>query len=277
PYIYVCFYSELRERGGRKGKIIAKYLPQIWCVLGAQRSSTWGEIRLQNKIQDLKNPVRHLLNPEITRGFLHEAIGHCFEFPIFHWLIDSGKEIRGIEDILERSELPENIALYNTFSLASRACSEGFALWLLFYGEHILSKKNLWPSYLWKAERHKYLSMHRGNPYSVGLEAYETIENFAGEICALLSYLIAFDLPQKIIETKFNPDDEKTFFQKSINNPNFRLQSLTTMALPLDFRRNDGKRFIILAKKNIRAYCKKKPSCTLTGKMREADKSLDVQ
>lgn len=262
PHTYFVQYADIKDKGGQQGMRMAKYLPQIRWILGAQRSAEWAALRVESETVPKEPPM--YLDLSFFRVSFHETIGHCFEAPMYNWLMDIGENIRDVDDLFQ-STPAEGVAQRNIYSLASTACSEGFSLWLQFYGERAFSEQRTSRAIHWEPERQRFAELSETNPYRIGLDVFEAIEKYMGELCAVAAYFVAFDLPRRLDLTTLSPDEAKVPFRQSINNPNFRLQVLVGMPIPWDFRRNDGKRFIALAKPHIAQCCKKTPQCTISG------------
>lgn len=269
PYTYFLRYADLKGKGGRRGIRMAKRLPQIWWALAAQRSEGWGALKVRSEMPSKEPTLPLFLGLPAYLVYFHELICHCFDFPMHRWLMDTGKDTgKDFDDIddLFQPMMAEYIAQNNFFGLASRACSEGFAQWLQFYGGRVLSERFPNRATQWKAKSQWIVELSETISYRIGLDVFEVIEKHFGELCSVTAYFVAFDLPRKFDLTALSADEARLAFCHSINNPNFRLQSLVGMHIPWDFQRNDSKRFITLAKAHITKCCEKTPRCTISGR-----------
>lgn len=264
PHTYFVRHADSEGKDER----MAKHLPPVyWTTYAwwALATPPWAEngISIVNSEAPPEEPSEFIwLELPVARGWFEEAIAHCFEFSLHRWLMCTGENIQ--QGLVQSP--PWDVALSNYYNQASRACSEGFAKWLLLYGERAFSQNH--PSHAtdWEAVRQSYAQLSETHSYRVGLEAFENIEKRFGELCAIAAYFVAFDLPHRFDSTSLGLNEARRLFENPLNNPNFRLHSLAGMPRPWDFRRNDGKRFIALAKAHIAESCKETQRCTVSGR-----------
>jgi len=268
PYTYFVRYADPEGKDER----MTRHLPPLywtvyaWWALDASPWAECGSRSIVNSEAPPEEPSEYIvLEMAVARTFFEEALGHCFEFPMHRWLIHTGRDVQQVEGLVQPSPMSA-VALNNSFHQASRACSEGFAKWFLFYGERTFSQSHPSRATDWKSARQSYAQRSETHSYRVGLELFENIEKRFGELCAAVAYFVTFDFPHRFDSTSLGLEEAEAAFRESVNNPNFRLRSLAGMSKPWDFRRNDGKRFIALAKAYITESCKETRRCTVSGR-----------
>lgn len=245
-------------------------------------SKTYDEI--ENEINACFSRIKQLSESVDIQEFIDSLIK--FEYLIeVHSKNALGSEslkiqnmINSINQMLHKIDVQESIdkeklSRKNIIRTATVVESEGYATWdelkVLEAQFKIYQCQNFLSDL--KERENYYNNLDISHPNRKGLEIYRNIEKTFGFVCAHLSKVVSYDISiadkTKIDSRMYSSKELKQFFEKPINNPNFRITVIGS--LTKDYNGNNTEKFIEYTKAKITDESKRYMKCDLWGNLME--------
>lgn len=231
--------------------------------------------QLFSRIQQLykDDSIQELIYLLIKFEYLAEAYSRDVDRDslTIHYMIQGiNHEIFWNTDVQDRID-KEIISRKNIIRTATVIESEGYATWVELKSMEAIFKvyqcQNFF-SYLKEREKY-YNNLDISHPNRKGLEIYRNIERTFGLVCTHLSKVISYDISiadKTTIDSRMYTSKElNQFFEKPINNPNFRIAVIGS--LTKEYEGDNIEKFIKYTKAKIIDECKKCMKCDLWGNL----------